>query len=185
MNKKTKPGPGTDNDVTPPKPRITKRHIPASSESSDSPESSDFSDHNDDTSYVDSNLRKKKKVRKISDSGGDSDHAKTKVQGKEEACEFLNTASENELACVPLCSTRKAVVIAENRPYRNWYDVNLKFSTVNGLNSEILDTVEKYIEQRQTVKDIVHSCKTISERLQRSIAENDEITIKPSLLEKK
>lgn len=140
----------SETDDTPIKSMKTnKRRIPDTPDESEKVNGFANGNSNDSSENSQQYAQKKKKARNNSssddgeapkqpvfnsDDDSDYDYTEFMTKDKKEVYEFFNTATINELTAIKACSSKKAEVIIENRPYRNWHDLKLKFQSTKPLN---------------------------------------------------
>lgn len=147
------------------------------------------------------NGNRTKKQRRDSDDGGDSDegheYSKTNVfdsddsenEGytsemtlqRQEVYDFFNNANIGELTSIKACSLKKAEIITENRPYRNWEELVAKFQE-KPLQTDLLNNCQEYLDKRNSLKKLMKKCKSIVLKLERAVAEEAAITQQPYTL---
>jgi SWI/SNF-related matrix-associated actin-dependent regulator 1 of chromatin subfamily A len=141
-----------------------------------------------------------KKARRESDDGGDSDGAEynkhnvfdsddSENEGytqemtiqRKEVYDFFNSANVGELTSIKSCSMKKAEIIIENRPYRNWEELVGKFQE-KPLQTELLNNCQEYLDKRNSLKKLMKKCKAIVLKLEKAVSDGAGITEQPYTL---
>lgn len=123
----------------------------------------------------------KERVFDSDDSGEDGDYKKEMNIQRKEVWEFFNNANIGELTSIKSCSLKKAEIIIENRPYRNWEELVIKFQ-VKPLQPELLNNCQEYLDKRNSLKKLMKKCKQIVLKLERAVSEGAGITEQPFCL---
>ena len=146
------------------------------------------------------NGNRTKKQRRDSEDAGDSDGAEyskhnvfdsddSENEGyqtemtlqRKEVYDFFNNANIVELTSVKSCSMKKAEIITENRPYRNWEELVAKFQE-KPLSTDLLNNCQEYLDKRNSLTKLMKKCKSIVLKLERAVAEEAGITEQPFTL---
>lgn len=141
-----------------------------------------------------------KKQRRESEDAGDSDGAEynkhnvfdsddSENEGyqsemtlqRKEVYDFFNNANIGELTSIKACSMKKAELIIENRPYRNWEELVGKFQE-KPLQTDLLNNCQEYLDKRNSLKKLMKKCKSIVLKLERAVSEGAGITEQPFTL---
>lgn len=141
-----------------------------------------------------------KKQRRDSDDGGDSDGAAynkhhvfdsddSENEGytqemtlqRKEVYDFFNNANVGELTSIKSCSMKKAEIIIENRPYRNWEELVGKFQD-KPLQTDLLNNCQEYLDKRNSLKKLMKKCKSIVLKLEKAVSDGAGITEQPFTL---
>lgn len=146
------------------------------------------------------NAHRVKKQRRDSDDGGDSDAGDYKKHNvfdsddsendgyeeemsihRKEVYDFFNNANVGELTAIKACSMKKAELIIENRPYRNWEELVAKFHE-KPLQTELLNNCQEYLDKRNSLKKLMKKCKAIVLKLEKAVSDGAGITEQPYTL---
>lgn len=100
---------------------------------------------------------------------------------RKEVFDFFNNANLYELTCIKACSTKKAEIIIENRPYRNWEELVSKFRE-KPLQTDLLNNCQEFVDKRNNLKKLIKKCKAIVHRLEKAIENGAGITEQPHSL---
>lgn len=100
---------------------------------------------------------------------------------RKEVFDFFNNATLAELTCIRACSMKKAEIIVENRPYRNWDELVTKMRE-KPLQTELLNNCQEFVDKRNNLKKLMKKCKAIVLKLENSISQGAGITKQPSSL---
>lgn len=100
---------------------------------------------------------------------------------RKEVYDFFNNANIGELTSIKSCSMKKAEIIVENRPYRNWEELVLKFQD-KPLQTDLLNNCQEYLDKRNSLKKLMKKCKAIVLKLERAVSEGAGITEQPFTL---
>ncbi|XP_045609642.2 SWI/SNF-related matrix-associated actin-dependent regulator of chromatin subfamily A containing DEAD/H box 1 homolog [Procambarus clarkii] len=98
------------------------------------------------------------------ESGGEEDPKKT--GDRHLVLKFFNEASVGELAAIGGCSRKKAEVIAQIRPFKDWTDIVYKFQTEKFISAELLNEAKTVLHVRNTVQKLMKRCETIANNMQ-------------------
>ncbi|CAO1301263.1 unnamed protein product [Diamesa serratosioi] len=144
------------------------------------------------------NHKKAKKLKKEmmdSDDGGDysnervfdSDESDDEYQEemsiqRKEVYDFFNNANLGELTSIKTCSLRKAEVIIESRPFRNWEELVAKFNTQKPLTTELLNYCQEYLDKRNSLQKLMKKCKQIVVKLEKAVSDGAGINTQPYIL---
>jgi SWI/SNF-related matrix-associated actin-dependent regulator of chromatin subfamily A containing DEAD/H box 1 len=141
------------------------------------------------TTNAHQNGNRVKKQRRDSEDGGDSDggdynkhnvfdsddsenegqYQEMTIQRKE-VYDFFNTANIGELTSIKACSMKKAELIVENRPYRNWEELVGRFQE-KPLQTDLLNNCQEYLDKRNSLKKLMKKCKAIVLKLEKAVSE--------------
>jgi SWI/SNF-related matrix-associated actin-dependent regulator of chromatin subfamily A containing DEAD/H box 1 len=147
------------------------------------------------------NGNRMKKQRRDSDDGGESDegheynkhnvfdsddsenegYTSEMTLQRKEVYDFFNNANIGELTSIKACSMKKAEIITENRPYRNWEELVTKFQE-KPLQTDLLNNCQEYLDKRNSLKKLMKKCKSIVLKLEKAVAEEAGITEQPFTL---
>lgn len=144
------------------------------------------------------NHKKAKKLKKEmldSDDGGDysnervfdSDESDDEYQEemsiqRKEVYDFFNNANLGELTSIKTCSLRKAEVIIDSRPFRNWEELVAKFNTQKPLTTELLNCCQEYLDKRNSLQKLMKKCKQIVVKLEKAVSDGAGINTQPYIL---
>lgn len=101
---------------------------------------------------------------------------------RKEVYDFFNNANIGELTSVKSCSMKKAEIIIENRPYRNWEELVGKFQD-KPLQTDLLNNCQEYLDKRNSLKKLMKKCKAIVLKLERAVSDGAGITEQPFTLD--
>lgn len=141
-----------------------------------------------------------KKQRRESEDAGDSDAAEynkhnvfdsddSENEGytqemtiqRKEVYDFFNNANIGELTSLKSCSLKKAEIIVENRPYRNWEELVGRFQE-KPLQTDLLNNAQEYLDKRNSLKKLMKKCKAIVLKLEKAVSDGAGITEQPFTL---
>lgn len=100
---------------------------------------------------------------------------------RKEVYDFFNNANVGELTSIKSCSLKKAEIIIENRPYRNWEELVSKFQE-KPLQTDLLNNCQEYLDKRNSLKKLMKKCKAIVLKLERAVADGAGINEQPFTL---
>lgn len=100
---------------------------------------------------------------------------------RKEVYDFFNNANVGELTSIKSCSMKKAEIIIENRPYRNWEELVNKFQE-KPLQTDLLNNCQEYLDKRNSLKKLMKKCKAIVLKLDKAITDGAGITEQPYML---
>jgi len=100
---------------------------------------------------------------------------------RKQVYEFFNNANVGELTSIKTCSMKKAEIIIENRPYRNWEELVGKFQE-KPLQTELLNNAQEYLDKRNSLKKLMKKCRQIVFKLEKAVEEGAGITEQPYTL---
>ncbi|XP_042229687.1 SWI/SNF-related matrix-associated actin-dependent regulator of chromatin subfamily A containing DEAD/H box 1 homolog [Homarus americanus] len=98
------------------------------------------------------------------DSGGEESTANT--GDRQLVLQFFNEASIGELSAVGGCSKKKAEVISQIRPFKDWTDIVYKFQTGKYVGPELLNEAKTILHVRNTVQRLMKRCENIAKEMQ-------------------
>ena len=146
------------------------------------------------------NRLKKQRRDSADDCGGDSDgaeynkhnvfdsddsenegYAPEMTLSRKEVYEFFNNANIGELTSIKSCSMKKAEIIIENRPYRNWEELVGRCQE-KPLSTDLLNNCQEFIDKRNSLKKLMKKCKNIVLKLEKAVSEGAGITEQPYTL---
>ncbi|XP_037958222.1 SWI/SNF-related matrix-associated actin-dependent regulator of chromatin subfamily A containing DEAD/H box 1 homolog [Teleopsis dalmanni] len=96
---------------------------------------------------------------------------------------FMNEASLIELQTVKSLSEKKAGVIVELRPFKDWADLRNKLETNKSISADLLNYTQELINKQNNVKNILAKCKQLVKSLEAAIATGAGISEQPKLLD--
>ncbi|KAE8745046.1 hypothetical protein FOCC_FOCC008296 [Frankliniella occidentalis] len=87
-----------------------------------------------------------------------------------------------ELQTMP-CSVKKAKLILENRPFRDWTDMVEKFQRKGGPGDEVLKSAQKLVQTRELASELIKQCRELSSQMEAAIAAGlSNVQSKPSIM---
>jgi SWI/SNF-related matrix-associated actin-dependent regulator 1 of chromatin subfamily A len=113
-----------------------------------------------------------------SDSENDGSYAPEMNIQRKEVFDFFNNANVGELTCIKSCSLKKAEIIVENRPYRNWEELVTKCRE-KPLQTELLNNAQEFVDKRNNLKKLIKKCKAIVLKLEKAVEEGAGISEQP------
>lgn len=115
------------------------------------------------------------------DSENEGNYQEMTIQRKE-VYDFFNTANVGELTSIKSCSMKKAEIIIENRPYRNWDELVGKFQE-KPLQTDLLNNCQEYLDKRNSLKKLMKKCRNIVLKIEKAVGEGAGITEQPFTLD--
>lgn len=100
---------------------------------------------------------------------------------RKEVYDFFNNANVGELTSIKSCSLKKAEIIIDNRPYRNWEELVTKFQD-KPLQTDLLNHCQEYLDKRNSLKKLMKKCRAIVVKLEKAISDGAGITEQPFTL---
>lgn len=141
-----------------------------------------FRKNNEDDAMDDSDDHEFNKYQVFdSDSENDGNYAPEMNIQRKEVFDFFNNATLAELTCIKSCSAKKAEIIIESRPYRNWDELVGKCRE-KPLQTELLNNCQEFVDKRNNLKKLMKKCKAIVLKLENSISQGGGITSQPDSL---
>ncbi|KAG5675813.1 hypothetical protein PVAND_005684 [Polypedilum vanderplanki] len=116
-----------------------------------------------------------------SDSENDGNYAPEMTLQRKEVFDFFNNANVGELTCIKACSLKKAEILIENRPYRNWEELVAKCRE-KPLQTDLLNNAQEFIDKRNNLKKLIKKCKAIVLKLEKAVEEGAGISEQPYIL---
>lgn len=159
--------------------------------------SSDVANNNSKTQNGHTKKSKAASYSDCDDSGDEVGHADDQVYDSDESdtetnnemtgqrrkvFEFMNTASLVELQTVKTLSEKKAGLIVELRPFKDWKDLCKKLQSNKLLNAGVLNNAQELINKQNNVAFILEKCNKMVKRLEAAIETGAGIVDQPSLL---
>ena len=96
----------------------------------------------------------------------DEDGKSISAKMMEKVLKFFQESSEEELATISRCSTKKASLIIGMRPFKSWKDLLNKFDNTKLLNRDIVWSCIDLLHERQTLCNLMDECSQISKKLE-------------------
>lgn len=100
---------------------------------------------------------------------------------RKEVYDFFNNGNIGEITSIKSCSLKKAEIIIENRPYRNWEELVGKFQE-KPLHTDLLNNCQEYLDKRNSLKKLMKKCKAIVLKLEKAVSDGAGITEQPYTL---
>lgn len=161
-----------------PKPTVATTNGSSKHHSSKSKKSTHYdSDESADGAYS------KGQVYDSEDSDGEETREMTGQRKK--VFEFINTASIMELQTVKALSEKKASMIFELRPFKDWADLRKKLESNKSLSAELLNNAQELINKQNNVANILTKCNKLVQRLETAIEAGAGIVEQPKILNDK
>lgn len=85
--------------------------------------------------------------------------------------DFLNEASQSQLAAIKTCSIKKADLLIQLRPFDSWKKLVQAIEASKGLNPELLNNCQELLQRRKKMSVLLKKCQKIIGRLERTAAE--------------
>uniref|UniRef100_A0A1B0BLR0 SWI/SNF-related matrix-associated actin-dependent regulator of chromatin subfamily A containing DEAD/H box 1 homolog n=1 Tax=Glossina palpalis gambiensis TaxID=67801 RepID=A0A1B0BLR0_9MUSC len=117
------------------------------------------------------------------DSDTEASHEMTGQRKK--VFEFMNTATPMELQTVKNLSEKKASIILELRPFKDWTDLCQKLESNKALSAELLNHTQELLNKQNNVANILTKCNKLVQRLETAIEAGAGIVEQPKILNKK
>uniref|UniRef100_A0A1A9W5A9 SWI/SNF-related matrix-associated actin-dependent regulator of chromatin subfamily A containing DEAD/H box 1 homolog n=1 Tax=Glossina brevipalpis TaxID=37001 RepID=A0A1A9W5A9_9MUSC len=95
---------------------------------------------------------------------------------------FMNTATPMELQTVKNLSEKKASLILEIRPFKDWTDLCQKLESNKALSAELLNHTQELLNKQNNVANILTKCNKLVQRLEAAIEAGAGIVEQPRLL---
>lgn len=96
--------------------------------------------------------------------------------------DFLNSATNGELMTVKGCSAKKIEIIVGMRPFQNWIDLVRKIDSNKLLSTELLNSSQDFIHQRNNMDRILKKCHKLVDQLSRAIEAGQTVVEQPKTL---
>lgn len=127
---------------------------------------------------------------KVYDSDADSDtEPDTQMTtDRQLVLQFFNEGSVGELAAISGCSKKKAEVVAQIRPFKDWKDIIEKFQTEKYVSTDLLNEAKTILHVRNTVQKLMKKCENIAKEMQTIVSrivsgeEDAGISKQPSIM---
>ncbi|EDW03556.1 SWI/SNF-related matrix-associated actin-dependent regulator of chromatin subfamily A containing DEAD/H box 1 homolog [Drosophila grimshawi] len=125
-------------------------------------------------------------VKQSKDQVYDSDDSDTEMSTKmtgqrKKVFQFMNSGSIVELQSVKTLSEKKAALLIEIRPFKDWSDLRQKLEA-NRLSADLLNYAQDLINKQNTVANILSKCNGMVQRLETAIANGAGIVDQPQIL---
>lgn len=104
------------------------------------------------------------------------------TEDRKEVLEFLNAATNAELMTVRTLSAKKIEILLPLRPFQDWVDLLDKIQKNKFLNTEILNAIQEYLNQRNNMDRIMRKCNKLVKKLEEAVARGDKVLKQPELL---
>ncbi|XP_069124027.1 SWI/SNF-related matrix-associated actin-dependent regulator of chromatin subfamily A containing DEAD/H box 1 homolog [Argopecten irradians] len=88
---------------------------------------------------------------------------------KEMILEFFQDATLDELAGTPGVSKRKAEIIINERPFKSYEDLHVKFGRVKGLSQDLIGGCREIIKVRNVIIRLMQKCEKLSAEMERVV----------------
>ncbi|XP_017485620.1 PREDICTED: SWI/SNF-related matrix-associated actin-dependent regulator of chromatin subfamily A containing DEAD/H box 1 homolog [Rhagoletis zephyria] len=129
-------------------------------------------------------------VRASTDQVYDSEESDTESSNvmtgqRKKVFDFMNKATLMELSTVKMLSEKKASLIIELRPFKDWKDLLKKLDSNKALSADLLNLAQELINKQNNVANILKKCNTMVKRLEAAIETGAGIVEQPKLLNSK
>ncbi|XP_075151589.1 SWI/SNF-related, matrix-associated actin-dependent regulator of chromatin, subfamily a, containing DEAD/H box 1 [Haematobia irritans] len=115
----------------------------------------------------------------------DTEGSKEMTGQRKKVFEFMNTASLIELQTVKSLSEKKASLIVDLRPFKDWADLRQKLVSNKALSAELLNNAQELINKQNNVATILAKCNKLVQRLEAAIEAGAGIVEQPKILNDK
>lgn len=115
----------------------------------------------------------------------DGEESKEITGQRKKVFEFMNTASLMELQTVKTLSEKKASLIFDLRPFKDWADLRKKLESNKALSAELLNNAQELINKQNNVANILTKCNKLVQRLEAAIEAGAGIVEQPKILNEK
>ncbi|XP_061387280.1 SWI/SNF-related matrix-associated actin-dependent regulator of chromatin subfamily A containing DEAD/H box 1 homolog [Musca vetustissima] len=115
----------------------------------------------------------------------DTEGSKEMTGQRKKVFEFMNTASLIELQTVKTLSEKKASLIVELRPFKDWNDLRQKLVSNKALSADLLNNAQELINKQNNVANILAKCNKLVQRLESAIEAGAGIVEQPKILNEK
>ncbi|XP_013098392.1 SWI/SNF-related matrix-associated actin-dependent regulator of chromatin subfamily A containing DEAD/H box 1 homolog [Stomoxys calcitrans] len=115
----------------------------------------------------------------------DTEGSKEMTGQRKKVFEFMNTASLIELQTVKSLSEKKASIIVDMRPFKDWTDLRQKLVSNKALSAELLNNAQELINKQNNVATILAKCNKLVQRLEAAIEAGAGIVEQPKILNDK
>uniref|UniRef100_A0A1I8MUS3 SWI/SNF-related matrix-associated actin-dependent regulator of chromatin subfamily A containing DEAD/H box 1 homolog n=1 Tax=Musca domestica TaxID=7370 RepID=A0A1I8MUS3_MUSDO len=112
----------------------------------------------------------------------DTEGSKEMTGQRKKVFEFMNTASLIELQTVKTLSEKKASLIVELRPFKDWADLRQKLVSNKALSADLLNNAQELINKQNNVANILAKCNKLVQRLESAIEAGAGIVEQPKIL---
>lgn len=115
----------------------------------------------------------------------DAEDSREMTGQRKKVFDFMNTASLVELQTVKTLSEKKASMILELRPFKDWADLRKKLESNKALSAELLNNAQELINKQNNVANILTKCNKLVQRLEAAIEAGAGIVEQPNILNDK
>ena len=115
----------------------------------------------------------------------DGEESKEITGQRKKVFEFMNTATLMELQTVKTLSEKKASLIVDLRPFKDWADLRKKLESNKALSAELLNNAQELINKQNNVANILTKCNKLVQRLEAAIEAGAGIVEQPRMLNDK
>lgn len=115
----------------------------------------------------------------------DAEGSKEMTGQRKKVFEFMNTASLIELQTVKTLSEKKASLIVDLRPFKDWADLRQKLVSNKALSADLLNNAQELINKQNNVANILTKCNKLVQRLESAIEAGAGIVEQPKILNEK
>lgn len=105
-----------------------------------------------------------------SDADSEEDSNFVVTSDRQTVLDYLNESTVVQLTSIRTCSTKKANVLVELRPFESWRDLIDKIKQSKPLNFDILNNCQELLKRRQKMSALLEKCKKIIRNLERALA---------------
>ncbi|XP_020713027.1 SWI/SNF-related matrix-associated actin-dependent regulator of chromatin subfamily A containing DEAD/H box 1 homolog isoform X2 [Ceratitis capitata] len=129
-------------------------------------------------------------VRASTDQVYDSEESDTEASNvmtgqRKKVFDFMNKATLIELQTVKTLSEKKANLIMEIRPFKDWKDLLKKLESNKALSADVLNMAQELINKQNNVASILEKCNKMVKRLEAAIETGAGIVEQPKILNDK
>lgn len=115
----------------------------------------------------------------------DGEESKEITGQRKKVFEFMNSATLMELQTVKTLSEKKAGLIVDLRPFKDWADLRKKLESNKSLSAELLNNAQELINKQNNVANILTKCNKLVQRLEAAIEAGAGIVEQPKMLNEK
>lgn len=126
-------------------------------------------------------------IRASTDQVYDSEESDTESSSlmtgqRKKVFDFMNKATLMELQTVKSLSEKKASLIMELRPFKDWKDLLKKLESNKALSADLLNMAQELINKQNNVANILEKCNKMVKRLEAAIETGAGIVEQPKIL---
>ncbi|GAB6032669.1 hypothetical protein CHUAL_011545 [Chamberlinius hualienensis] len=100
----------------------------------------------------------------------ESDVNDTLTPARQMVLKFFETATIEELSCIPYCSKKKAEALMQLRPFTGWLDLVTKFQNERYMNTDLIKSAKDVLNSRRIITKLMRKCEILATELELKVS---------------